>query len=88
LLRKINHPFTTKSWKIIKPSGEIEIIENLHAFCRNHELKLNRSNIKGQFGSCGYHAEQLRNHKAISVEWLDNTIDVGCLTVDLDETCE
>jgi len=36
--------------------------------------------------SKGYTAEGLHNHKAISVEWLPETMDVGCLTVDLEET--
>lgn len=75
---------TCKTWKITLPDGETEIVENLSAFCRNNGL--NRSNIKGKFGSKKYFAEELRNHKATSVEWLDEKIDVGCLTVDLDET--
>lgn len=78
------HARNSKTWKVVTPTGDEHIIENLSAFCRDHSL--NRSNIKGQFGSKGYHAEQLRNHKAVSVEWLDEKIDVGCLTVDLDET--
>jgi hypothetical protein len=73
-----------KSWKLYDPSGEEQLIENLSAFCRNYGL--NRSNIKGKFGSHGWKAEQLRNHKAISVEWLNDHIDVGCLTIDLEET--
>ena len=73
-----------KTWKINTPTGEQLIIENLSAFCR--ENNLNRSNIKGDHGSKKFYAEQLRNHKAVSVEWLDNQIDVGCLTIDLEET--
>ena len=75
-----------QSWKVIDQHGNIEIVENLSKFCRDHKLNLNRSNIKGKFGSHGYHAEKLRNHKAISVEWLNEKIDVGCITVDLEET--
>ena len=73
-----------KTWKIKTPTGEIEIIENLNQYCRDNNL--NRSNIKGVFGSKKYFAEQLYNHKAISVEWLDERIDVGCITIDLEET--
>jgi hypothetical protein len=73
-----------KSWKVYDPSGTEHLIENLSAFCRNNGL--NRSNIKGKFGSHGWKAEQLRNHKAVSVEWLNDQIDVGCLTIDLEET--
>lgn len=73
-----------KTWKIRTPDDSELIVENLSKFCR--ENNLNRSNIKGRFGSRKYHAEQLRNHKAVSVEFLDERLDVGCLTVDLDET--
>ena len=73
-----------KTWKIITPSGEDLIVENLSKFCRENDL--NRSNIKTKFGSKKFYAEQLRNHKAVSVEWLDERIDVGCITVDLNET--
>ena len=73
-----------KTWKINTPTGEQLIIENLSAFCR--ENNLNRSNIKGDHGSKKFYANQLRNHKAVSVEWLDDQIDVGCLTIDLEET--
>ena len=75
---------STKTWKITKPDGEQEIIENLSAYCRANNL--NKNNIKYDFGSKGYHAEQLKNHKVVSVEWLDHKEDVGCLTVDLNET--
>lgn len=78
--------YASRSKQVIDQYGNIEIIENLSKFCRNHELNLNRSNIKSKSGSYGYHAEKLRNHKAISVEWLDEKIDVGCITVDLEET--
>ena len=74
-----------ETWKIISPEGDIEIIENLSKFCREHPAHLNRSNIKGN-GSRGYRAEKLHNHKAVSVEWLSDNIDVGCLTIDKDET--
>ena len=80
---KLRKP-TCKSWKIKLPDGDEHIIENLNAYCR--EMNLNRTNIKGKFGSKGYHAEELRNHKAISVEYISERIDVGCITVDLDET--
>jgi len=73
-----------KTWKIKIPTSEEIILENLSEFCRNNNL--NRTNIKGKFGSKKYFAEQLINHKAISVEWLEETMDVGCLTIDLDET--
>lgn len=75
---------TIKSWKITTPDGDQEIIDNLNEYCRQNGL--HRTNIKGDFGSKGYFAEVLRNHKAVSVEWLPETMDVGCLTVDLEET--
>lgn len=78
---KVNH---CKTWKIITPEKETLIIENLNKFCV--EQGLNRTNIKGKFGSKKYFAEQLKNHKAVSVEWLPGAIDVGCITVDLKET--
>ena len=81
---KIGKISSIKSWKIKTPDGEEKIIENLSAFCRDNNL--NRSNIKGKFGSKKYFAEELRNHKAISVEYLDEKIDVGCITIDLEET--
>jgi hypothetical protein len=43
---------------------------------------LNRSNIKRDYGSKGYHAEKLNNHKLINIEYLDNPITVGTLTID------
>ena len=73
-----------KTWKITYPSGESEIIENLNAFCRKNGL--NRTNIKGKFGSRGYHAEILRNHKVVSVEYLPEKITVAALTIDQNET--
>lgn len=78
------HRVHIKSWKIRTPEGEELIIENLSEFCRQNNL--NRCNIKGKFGSRKYFAEQLRNHKAVRVEYLTELMDVGCLTVDLDET--
>ena len=80
-LGKVRH---FKTWKIKNPEGKCFIIENLNDFCRKENL--NRSNIKGNYGSKGYHAEILRNHKVISVEYLKEKIDVGCITVDLNET--
>lgn len=73
-----------KSWKIYTPNNEEIITENLNEFCR--KIGLNRTNIKGKYGSKGYKAEILRNHIAVSVEWLEEKIDVGCITVDLEET--
>ena len=73
----------TKTWKIKNPDGDILVVENLSKFCRENDL--NRNNIKGKFGSKKHYAEILVNHKAISVDWLDNKIDVGCLTIDLEE---
>lgn len=72
-----------KTWKIFAPDGSEEIVQNLNEYCRRKGL--NRSNIKYNH-SRGYRAEVLRNHKAVSVEWLDENIDVGCITVDLAET--
>ncbi len=73
-----------KTWKITAPTGNQLVIENLSEYCRN--IGLNRNNIKGKYGSKKYFAEKLRNHKAISVEYMNDKIDVGCITVDLDET--
>ena len=73
----------TKSWKVTTPEGEELYIDNLNEFCRQHDL--NRSNIKYK-NSRGYKAETLFNHKCISVELLPDTMDVGCITVDLEET--
>lgn len=79
-----NREPSCKTWKVIDPQGNIEIIENLSAFCR--ENSLNRSNIKGQFGSKGYHAEQLVNHRIVSVEKLSDRMTVGSMAIDLEET--
>lgn len=73
-----------KSWKVTLSSGETEIIENLSSYCRDNNL--NRSNIKGQFGSKGYHAEQLRNHRIVSVENLNERMVVGSMSIDNEET--
>lgn len=78
--------YSSKTWKITSPTGETEIIENLSKFCRDHELNLNRSNIKTDTGSWGWKAEQLRNHRIISVEKLDDKITVGSISIDNDET--
>ncbi len=69
-----------KNWKITTPEGNEEYSENLTEYCR--EKNINRSNIKGVFGSHGYHAEELRNHKITSIEYLDKEIQVGTLTID------
>ena len=73
-----------KTWKVTTPDGEVEIIENLSAYCR--AANLNRSNIKGAFGSKGYKAEQLRNHRIISVEKFTDRMTVGSMSIDTDET--
>lgn len=73
-----------KTWNITYPDGSTDIIENLSQFCR--ERNLNRCNIKNTYGSKKYFAEQLVNHKAISVEWLSEKIDTGCITIDQNET--
>lgn len=73
-----------KTWKITTPEGDQLVVENLNEFCR--KLGLNRTNIKGKYGSKKYRAEALKNHKAVSVEYLIDPIDVGCITVDLEET--
>lgn len=78
---KVHH---CKTWKITTPDNEILIIENLNNFCR--EFSLNRTNIKNKFGSKKYHAEILKNHKAISVEYIEQTMDVGSITIDQNET--
>jgi hypothetical protein len=75
---------TCKTWKITTPENVQLVVENLNEYCRNMEL--NRTNIKGKYGSKKYHAEALKNHKAVSVEYLIDPIDVGCITVDLEET--
>ena len=80
---KLRDPIV-KTWKITTPTGNQLVIENLSEYCRN--IGLNRNNIKGKYGSKKYFAEKLRNHKAISVEYMNDKIDVGCITVDLDET--
>lgn len=72
-----------KTWRIRSPDGEVSIVENLTAYCSSRGL--NRSNIKGRFGSRGYHAEQLKNHRCASVEYLEERMSVGCLSVDADE---
>jgi intein/homing endonuclease len=45
-----------------------------------------RNNIKRDYGSVGYHAELLNNHKVISVERLDEKMTVAALTIDQEET--
>jgi len=79
-----NRQPSCKTWKVITPSGEIEIVENLSAYCR--DTNLNRSNIKGSSGSKGYKAEQLRNHRIVSVERLTERMIVGSMSIDTDET--
>jgi hypothetical protein len=76
--------YSSKTWKVTTPSKEIEIIENLSSYCR--ERGLNRSNIKGSSGSKGYRAEILRNHKIVSVDFLEDKMDVGSMTIDRNET--
>jgi hypothetical protein len=76
--------YSFKTWKIKTPNGSQEIIENLNEYCRNHNL--NRSNIKGKYGSKGYFAEKLKNHKILSVEKLEEKIVVGSISIDNNET--
>lgn len=81
---KLRPSKTTKTWKVTTPNNEIEIVDNLNEFCRIQSL--NRSNIKRDYGSRGYHAELLRNHKVVSVERLDEKMTVAALTIDQEET--
>jgi hypothetical protein len=76
--------YSSKTWKVVTPQNETKIIENLSAYCR--ENGLNRSNIKTRYGSKGYKAEILRNHRITSVEFLKERMDVGSMTIDRDET--
>lgn len=76
--------YSAKTWKVIHPSGDVEVVENLSAYCR--ENNLHRSNIKRDYGSRGYHAEQLVNHRIVSVEPLVDKITVGSISVDNNET--
>lgn len=76
--------YSCKTWKVISPEGKIEIIENLSKYCRKNGL--NRSNIKRDYGSKGYKAEILKNHRIISVEKLDDKRIVGSISVDNNET--
>lgn len=73
-----------KTWKITKPNSQTEIIENLNQYCR--ENGLNRSNIKRDYGSKGYRAEVLKNHRITSVEKLEERKTVGSISVDNNET--
>lgn len=73
-----------KTWKIVTPMGETLIIDNLNQYCR--DVGLNRVGIKAPGGYKGYTAEVLRNHKMVSVEWLDEKMTVGSITIDQDET--
>jgi hypothetical protein len=74
----------SKTWKIFTPDGDSLIIENLSSFCR--ERNLNRSNIKGIYGSKCHKAEVLRNHKIVSVERLEEKTVVGSMSIDAEET--
>jgi intein/homing endonuclease len=76
------HP-TSKTWKIFTPTTEIEIVENLNEYCRKNGLNKNLIKTKG---SLGYKAEILRNHKIISVTFLDETMNVGSMSIDTNET--
>ena len=73
----------SKDYAGTSPDGKTEIVENLNEYCRNMEL--NRTSIKYS-KSHGYHAEQLHNHKVVSVQRLKNKIPVGCICVDKNET--
>ena len=79
-----NRKPSCKTWKVIDPAGNIEIIENLSLYCRDRNL--NRSNIKGDHGSKGYRAEELRNHRIVSVEKLTDKMTVGSMSIDTEET--
>lgn len=74
----------SKTWKIITPNGSYEIVENLNKFCR--ENSLNSNNIKRDYGSKGYKAEQLKNHRILSIEFLTEKLTVGSISVDAYET--
>ena len=74
----------SKTWKVIDPNGNTDIIENLSLYCRDRDI--NRSNIKGPHGSKGYRAEELRNHRIVSVEKLSEKITVGSMSIDTEET--
>jgi hypothetical protein len=76
--------YSSKTWKITKPNGRTEIVENLNQYCR--ENGLNRSNIKRDYGSKGYKAEILKNHRITSVEKLEERKTVGSISVDNNET--
>jgi hypothetical protein len=76
--------YSSKTWKVISPEGETLIVENLSKYCR--ENGLNRSNIKRNYGSKGYKAEILKNHRILSVEKLDDKKTVGSISVDNNET--
>jgi hypothetical protein len=76
--------YNSKTWKITKPNGRTEIIENLNQYCR--ENGLHRSNIKRDYGSKGYKAEILKNHRITSVEKLEERKTVGSISVDNNET--
>jgi hypothetical protein len=73
-----------KTWKVITPNNEIEIIENLSEYCRDNNL--NRTNIKTKYGSKGYKAELLKNHRIKSVEFLSEKMTVGSMSIDAEET--
>lgn len=64
-------------------NGNVELVDNLNKFCRDHNL--NRSNIKYNH-SRGYKAELLHNHKVVSIKFLDEKMTLGALTIDQNET--
>jgi len=76
--------YSSKTWKVASPDGQTFIIENLSDYCR--ENGLHRSNIKRDYGSKGYKAEILKNHRITSVEKLDDKRTVGSISVDNNET--
>lgn len=58
-----------------------------HAEQARHNFKPNKSeDFTPQWKAKLSAKAKLRNHKAISVEYMNDKIDVGCITVDLDET--
>ena len=71
---------TTKTWKITHPDGIVEIRENIAQFCR--EKGFYPCNIRAKGHSNGYKAERVVNHKIKNIEFLDDTMDVGTITID------
>ena len=79
LERNIPSP-TTKTWKIIHPDGTVEIRENIAQFGR--EKGFYTGNLKAKGYGNGYKAERVINHTIKSIEFLDDRMDVGTITID------